>query len=319
MKHESISDILEKRRLKARLSRDARVKALYDAHPEFMQNRLEQQAASKALILAKLEHRDTDEAAARLKALKAEAAAFKAAHHLDDAFFEPDYVCKDCGDTGFVDGKSCHCRNRLKLEQRYDMSSIREQLMRQNFERFDLSRFRHDRQPGEAVSPHEAMAEYLELFRDNYVAHFGKRSPNLYLYGPTGTGKTFMLSCIAKGVLDKGYGVLYRTAPEMLDFLTAYAFMYAQERSALEAQHEFYYDCDLLIIDDLGAEFQTDKALSELFVLINARLLAGKPTVISSNISPEELGRIYDQRIASRINGEYELFELFGSDQRTRF
>ena len=315
----NVSDILAKRRQEAVQKRDRRVEALYAAHPEMA--RLHQQRLQKGRALLgkmlSMNEEERKEAEADLRRRREEERAGWEALGVSPNAFLPDYVCSDCHDEGFVNGVSCHCRNRLLAEARYDMSAIGKRVEIENFKTFNLLLFRQDRQPNEPCSPFENMADLHRRMKEEYIPTFSRRSPNLYFYGPTGTGQTFLINCIVKELLDRGVQVYYRTAPQLLEFLTTYSFSYAGERTESDrAKHDFAFSCDLLVIDDLGTEFLTDKMRAELFELLNARIVAALPTIISSNVQLEELGDLYGERIASRIAGEYVPFALFGSDLR---
>lgn len=315
----NVHEILAQRRQAALQRRDRRVEELYRRHPGPAKLREERLQKGRALLgqAMRMSERERERAQEAMhKLLAEEKEAWNALGVSSDAF-EPHFTCSDCEDTGFVDGVSCHCRNALLAAERYDMSAIRERLSVENFKNFNLTLFRRDRQANEPCSPYENMADLKQRMEKEYVPTFSRRSPNLYFYGPTGTGKTFLVNCIVKGVLDQGAQVYYQTAPQLLDFLTTYSFSYARERTEKEqARHDFAYTCDLLVVDDLGTEYLTDKMNSELFELINSRIVAQRPTILSSNVQLEELGEIYGERIASRIAGEYIAFPLFGSDIR---
>lgn len=315
----NVSDILAKRRQQAVERRDRRVEKLYADHPEMArlhQERLQQGRALLGKMLSMTEQ-EREDAERDLRRLMQEEKAGWQALNVDEEAFLPDFVCPDCHDEGFVNGVSCHCRNRLLAEQRYDMSAIGKRIEVENFRTFNLHLFRQDRQSGEPCSPFENMADLRRRMQEEYIPTFSRRSPNLYFYGPTGTGKTFLINCIVKELLDRGTNVLYQTAPQLLEFLTTYSFSYAGERTVSDrAKHDFAFTSDLLVIDDLGTEFLTDKMRAELFELLNARIVSALPTIISSNVQLEELGDLYGERIASRIAGEYVPMPLFGSDLR---
>ncbi len=315
---ETVSDILDRRRAWAKLSRDRRVEKFYEDYPEFMQVKDRIKELSQELILSMLQKQDVEKLQEELNALRQEEKDFLSFHKIDENFFEPDYTCKICKDEGFVDGKSCSCRKQLLVDYNYDQSKVKELLKEQNFSTFRLDIFRQSRQPGEEISPYENMKELLAALTEEYVPYFSNKSPNLYFYGPTGTGKTFLVNSIAKGILDEGHTVLYQTAGELLEFLVNYNFMYVEDKEIYKDRHQYVYDVDLLIIDDLGTEFVRDQTLSALFDLINNRLVGKKPVILSSNVELEELGDYYDERIASRIQGEYSAFELYGNDLRRR-
>lgn len=315
----NVSDILARRRQEAVQKRDRRVEALYAQYPDMARIHRERLQQGRVLLgkILSMNEEQRKEAEADLRRRREEEQAGWKALGIPAEVFLPDYVCSDCHDEGFVNGVSCHCRNRLLAEARYDMSAIGKRVEVENFQTFNLQLFRQDRQSDEPCSPFENMADLRRRMKEEYIPTFSRRSPNLYFYGPTGTGKTFFLNCIVKELLDRGVQVYYQTAPQLLEFLTTYSFSYAGERTESDrVKHDFAFSCDLLVIDDLGTEFLTDKMRAELFELLNGRIVAALPTIISSNVQLEELGDLYGERIASRIAGEYIPFALFGSDLR---
>lgn len=314
----SVSELLEARRSKALRIRDARVEALYAREPELRRCAQQKRALGQKLLIAALNDNPEERNAFReaLDACTREETASLQRLGISPDFFEPEYHCKKCGDTGSINGKTCSCRRQLQIEYNYDMSSVKNNLLRENFDTFDVSRFRKDRQDGEVVSPYENMQHLLQRMRDEYVTTFTGRSPSLFFYGPQGVGKTFLLNCIAKGVLDRGYTVLYQSASPLLDFLLRYSFSFESERASLTERFQFCRTADLLLIDDLGSEYTTQPKITALFDLLNARHDAGLPILISSNLQPEELEEQYNARIASRILGTFQMFELYGSDLR---
>ena len=144
----------------------------------------------------------------------------------------------------------------------------------------------------------------------NFIKTFDKSKDNLLFYGNSGTGKTFLSHCIAKELLDKGYFVVYRTAEELIQNLRKIRF---ENHRDLE---KLLLDCDLLIIDDLGTEQINDFSKTELFNLLNKRLLKEKNMLVSTNYSLKELMSIYSERITSRLLGNFNLFKFYGDDIR---
>lgn len=313
-----VNEILRRRRDRAFLNRDLRVERLMEAHPDYKAMKKAQRDLGRRYFLAGIGESQEDPQAIQEKLAKLgeEEKAWAQEHGLEAEYFKPDFTCPDCQDQGFIDGRSCHCRNQLLIEKHYNMSSIRRRLVKENFKTANLEVFRKDRQPGEAVSPYENMKDLYKVMEEEYADGFTNQSPNLYFYGSTGTGKTFLASSIAKAVLDQGYTVLYQSASELLDFLVQYSFMYPQDRAQVKQDRDYIFTADLLVIDDLGVERTNDQTIGALGELINQRLLDERPVIISSNIPLDQLADIYGERIASRIQGEYLAYHIFGSDLR---
>ena len=226
-------------------------------------------------------------------------------HGYPSDYLEPIYDCPDCQDTGYINGTKCHCFRRQMITLLYEQSGIQEMLSENNFstlseefyEGADLERFR-----AAVDSCHE------------FIRHFPEGCPNLFLYGTVGTGKSFLSGCIAKELLDKGHSVIYFSAVQLFDLLSEYSF--DKNKDSLYNPYEDLYNCDLVIIDDLGTEIANNFVTSKLFNCLNERQLRKKSTIISSNLSLEELKSLYSDRIFSRVTANYVFRKLTGPDVR---
>ena len=147
-----------------------------------------------------------------------------------------------------------------------------------------------------------------------FVADFDNSFQNLFFYGDTGVGKTFLSHCIAHDLLDSAHCVLYFSSFELFDFLAGSAF----SRGSDAPNDEPIFDCDLLIIDDLGTELNNGFINSQLFLCINERILHKKSTIISTNLSLKQLSQAYTERISSRFIESYEYFHIYGEDIRIK-
>ena len=127
-----------------------------------------------------------------------------------------------------------------------------------------------------------------------------------------------MSNCIANELLKKGKTVLYQTAPVLLESVINYKM--SKNKSSLDNIYNSVLNCDLLIIDDLGTESLNSMKLSELFTILNTRILNLNnkitKTIISTNLDLNDIFRIYEERIGSRIIGYYDIYRYFGEDLR---
>ena len=225
--------------------------------------------------------------------------------------------CPFCRDSGWQGAKMCVCLQKLcAQEQIRELSKLLE-LGEQSFDAFSLDYYNAQAWPGEAVSPRENM-EFIYEVCLNYAQKFGKfYFKNLFLTGAPGLGKTFLSACIARTVSENGFSVVYDTAVNIFARFEEQKFA-RDKLDAEEARDETrrYLGCDLLILDDLGSELTTPFVQSALYTLVNARLMADKRTVISSNLSMDEVRRRYTGQIASRLEGEYRVLPFYGEDIR---
>lgn len=225
------------------------------------------------------------------------------------------YLCNDCGDTGYVGTEPCQCLMQLyKEELKASLSSLLK-LGNETFDTFELSWYDDTYDPQLGTSPRRHMENILEACY-RYANKFGDKSTNLFLSGDPGLGKTFLSACIARVVADKGYSVVYDMACAIFSAFEEEKFSKSDDLTALRGEIRRYMACDLLIVDDLGTEMTTTFTVSALYELINTRLIAGKKTVISSNLTTEELHRRYSPQIMSRLLGEYQVLKFYGSDIR---
>lgn len=226
----------------------------------------------------------------------------------------PQYKCRDCQDTGYIGTERCHCLKQALIDMAYAQSNLGYMLKSQTFDTFDITRYSDKPIEGEAMTPRENM-EMVYAACLAFVENFDRSQENLLFYGPTGLGKTFLSSCIARELLDRGKTVLYQTAFSIFEILREYKFSLNKSEYAPQ-QFDMLLDVDLLIIDDLGTELNNSFISSELFNVLNSRLLAGKKTIISTNLTLAQLHEAYSERIVSRIIGHYTILKFFGDDIR---
>ncbi len=224
-------------------------------------------------------------------------------------YLEDVYSCEVCRDTGYTaSGELCTCLMKLYEEEKSAyLSSI------PGHEGDSFSAFSLDYYTG---ADRELMEMTLNFCR-SYALSFGESSPNLLFRGGTGLGKTFLSGCVAKAVSDKGFSVVYETAGDAFAAFEDRKFSRdpAQSEAAGERVRRIL-DCELLILDDLGTEMSTSFTHSALYNIINSRLTAGKKTIVSTNLTAEEMSERYTPQVVSRIFGEYDTVPFRGRDIR---
>ena len=228
-------------------------------------------------------------------------------------YLEEQPACPLCGDTGYHDGQVCRClREYYKKAQLSELSRLLD-MGGQSFETFSFDWYSDERGQRKR-SPRENMERNFDICQD-YARHFSLSADNLLLTGQPGLGKTFLSASIARVVNDRGFSVVYDTAEHIFSQMEEEKFR-PDESSAARQDVARYLSCDLLIVDDLGTEMVTSFVQSALYQLINGRLLAGKKTVINTNLAPQQLGERYSPQIQSRLEGEYRILPFFGEDIR---
>ncbi len=231
-------------------------------------------------------------------------------------FLDPIYDCKDCKDTGYIENQKCHCFKKSVIGLLYEQSNLNEILKQENFGTFYIDYYSNnyvDSKTGR--SSKQVIQDALQLCH-NFVDSFKTDFSNLFLYGDVGVGKTFLSNCIAKEIMDKEFSVLYFSASKFFSILAKNTF----DKNNIDAQnmYEYIFDCDLLIIDDLGTEFTNTFVASQFFTCINERLLNRKSTIISTNLSLDTLADLYTERSFSRITSNYTMLKLIGDDIRIK-
>ncbi len=221
-------------------------------------------------------------------------------------YTKPDFECKKCSDTGYVGIDPCDCLISALRRESYETSGLGALLKYQDFDNFDISMY-----PEKSRRMMKFIYEEAKKFAEN----FGNTdvNGNLLFYGGTGLGKTHLSSAIGKRLIDRGFYVVYDTALNIMHAFEKERF----SKTDVQTSTDRYFECDLLIIDDLGSEFMSSFTHAMLYDIINTRLISGKGTIISTNLSSTEaIKKTYDERIVSRIVGRFRSFCFEGEDIR---
>ena len=216
-----------------------------------------------------------------------------------------------CQDTGYVGSQKCSCFKKAEIELLYTQSNLKEILEKENFDHFSFDYY-SDTMKNEAtgLTERETARRAYDIAR-GFVRNFDSSFENLFLYGDTGVGKTFLSHCIAHDLLESAHCVMYFSAFDLFELLADSKF----SRDKTEGQ-EFVFDSDLLIIDDLGTELTNSFVSSQLFLCINERIMRRKSTIISTNLKLENFSDTYSERTFSRIASNYRMVKLEGKDIR---
>lgn len=237
--------------------------------------------------------------------------AILALEHFEEGYLDETPICENCGGSGYVGSTMCECLRELcRQEQKKEVSILSGS--KESFSQFRLEYYPDQIDPKYGASPRMIMERNFRVCR-SYAMTFGPGAGNLLFVGGTGLGKTFLSACIARTVADRGYSVVYETASHLFSKLEQAKFAPSEE-SRREAAR--FLDCDLLIVDDLGTEMPGQFVTAALYSLLNDRILAGKPMVISTNLNVDEMHKRYSSQIASRLHGGFQRLTFVGEDIR---
>ena len=233
--------------------------------------------------------------------------------YFEEGYLDDSPICDSCGGSGYVGAAMCECLAELcRQEQKKELTFLN--VGRESFEQFRLDYYPDQTDPKTGINIRSVM-EKTYLTCRKYAYNFTEKSGNLLFSGDTGLGKTFLSACIARTVADRGYSVVYESAGHLFARLERAKF--SGDADAREDIRK-YYDCDLLIVDDLGTEMPGQFTTAALYGLVNDRLLAGKAMIISTNLNIEDLTRRYSAQIASRLRGSFTRVAFLGEDIRVK-
>lgn len=300
---------LEERRRKAEEEAAKNLREFHARCPKALElSRAIQSTGSRAAV-AVVQGGNVREELTKLKeanlSLQAQYSSMLKAHGLSMRGIRPDYSCKQCKDTGYIDGYMCACLKQLLKKLSFEELNRKAPLELCGFDQFKTGYF--EDYPREQRSIMEGIFNYCK----SYAGEFSLKSPNLLFQGGTGLGKTHLSLAIAGAAIEKGYGVIYGSVHSFALAIEQERFQNPEETSAMLSS------CDLLILDDLGTEFTSSYTQSAIYCLIDTRIMRGLPTIISTNLSAEELQKRYSERLISRLFGSYNRLGFWGKDIRS--
>lgn len=312
--YDTAYEILNKRRLHAEQEADRRRADFYRVEPRAQE--IEQalsragSAAAKAVVRGGNVRQNLEQLRRQSQALRAELDALLARQSMSAKDLEPQYHCPLCKDRGSVDGRMCTCMKELLKEEALRCLNADTPLHLCSFDSFNVSYYPTTPMQNGA-SPRDIMERvflYCRKYAENFNAH---TTESLLLHGKTGLGKTHLSLAIAGRVIERGYGVVYSSAENLLNRLQDEHF----GRSGGDTMQSLL-NCDLLILDDLGTEFRSSFTISAIYNIVNSRQLTEKPVIISTNLSMKELMEYYTERFSSRVIGSYTSIPFCGNDVR---
>ena len=300
---------IKKDKIKQRLQIfEAKVSALREQNSEF--STLENEMGSIGASLAIAAISGDSEGLEKLKVLCDKASARKNEILKANKIEKPEAICKICNDENYISGKLCSCVEGIAKQLTFAELSASLPIKDCSFDNFDLNYYSNEHDENGNI-PRKRATALLKLCRE-FADNFPFVSSSLLFMGAAGLGKTHLSLSIVSAVAEKGYGVVYGSAYNLLSAAEKEHFSYNGETEKEDA----LLGCDLLVIDDLGTEFLTSYTSSLIYNIINTRILNGKPTIINTNLNFDELENRYTARITSRFLGSYEMKKFIGSDIR---
>lgn len=291
---------------------------IFKKYPEIeaIQSQISSLSFEEARNRLLLENYDSSQFSGKLKELTNKKKKLLKQHGLPDDYLSRHYTCNLCRDTGYLEnGEKCQCRKKAEIDLLYSQSNIESVLETENFSTFDFNCFDSENVDNDlGKTPLQNMKEIYDICK-SFISNFDNDYSNLYIYGNTGVGKTFLSNCIAKELMDSSHSVIYLSAINLFHILADKEFNRAHSAENGYIAHHLT-DCDLLIIDDLGTEIVNSFTVSSLFQCINERILNRKPVIISTNLSLGEFQKHYSERILSRVIDNYKMLKIIGNDIR---
>lgn len=317
--YQRASEELTRRREAARELGLARAREIAEKIPEI--TAIQREMADSAISVTKLVMAAAKDMSAKIDSLRDKnldlqrrRAKILAAAGYPEDYLSEQTACVKCGGGGYVGTDMCECFAGILKREAYAELGMVSQAKNCTFENFSTGYYPDESEGG--LSPREHMTKVFESCR-RYADGFDPDSQSLLMLGHTGLGKTHLSLAIAGAVTEKGFGVVYISVQKLMDKLEAQKFSYAEKAKEQYARDiENVLGCDLLVLDDLGAEFSTSFSSSALYNIVNTRLVESRPTIISTNLESSEIEEKYSSRMWSRLIGGYTVMKFIGKDIR---
>lgn len=308
----------DSKQLKARHDLDKRIKEVNERIPELEE--IDREIVSISVKQAKLLIAGNDTSIELLKEQLLDLSMKKIELLLENGYqrdyLMPQFECPQCKDTGFIDGEKCKCFKQAVVDIIYSQSNVKNIIKEENFDKFQFNYYSRDYVDASTkMTPYDNAIRVVDQCK-SFINNFDMKYENILLYGNTGLGKTFLINCIAKCLLESSHTVIYLTAFQIFDILAKETFSSSNQSSNPENQLDYILDCDLLVIDDLGTELTNAFVNSRLYLLMNERHFRKKSTIMSTNFSLDYLSTNYSERIYSRLLSDYKILKLVGDDIR---
>ena len=217
------------------------------------------------------------------------------------------FDCPLCLDTGYINGSPCSCLRQALADELYSQSHIRDILLKENFTSLTMEYYNDEER---------CFFQGLISELKSFVSSFDSDHRSLLFTGNTGSGKTFMSNCLSKELLDAGYSVIYFTAHQLFEYIARRTFSPDRDEEDASDFLEDIFDCDLLVIDDLGSELSNAFVSSRLFLILNERHLRERSTLISTNLDLQQINDLYSERCTSRLLEDFNFYSFKGRDMR---
>ena len=306
-----VLNILSDRRGRSELAREARIASYYERYPELKEIDKEIKVCKAEMLLELAEKRGLPVDRSVLAELEAGKLAY-----LKDAGISADYdkiipYCGLCGDTGYAGGKPCTCFQELMVPALFEASGL------------DLYQGASFAQFSDAFFKNPAKIRSIRAVAEAYADEFPGQTDNLFFWGNPGTGKTYMAVCIAKKVVERAVSVLFIRISDLIEIFNAYRTMMLSfspdeaRLNGIKAKRDLILNGGLLVIDELGIEARGPNTIADLLQILGTRRQQGLPTIITTNLSLPDLQKTYDNRLYSRLMGDFNAIQFEGDDIRT--